>query len=113
MQAREVLLVLNVKMPPKKKAKLGEETQGSDNLTWSDEEIEMLLGVVLAYASQMDFNGIEWESVKNKYEDIRQQYIAVYQQSDRQHDVSLFTRAKIASKIKDLRKKYKKSCRHG
>jgi hypothetical protein len=95
-------------MPPKKKSKLGEESKGSENLTWSDEEVELLLRVVRAYASQKDFDGIEWESVKNKYEDIRQQFIAIYQKSDGKHDVTLFTREKIASKIKDLRKKYKK-----
>jgi hypothetical protein len=96
-------------MPPKKKSKLGEESQGSENLTWTDEEVELLLGVVRSYASQKDFDGIEWESVKNKYEDIRQQFIDVYKQSDGKHDATLFTREKIASKIKDLRKKYKKA----
>ena len=58
---------------------------------------------------QKDFDGIEWESVKNKYEDIRQQFIDVYKQSDGKHDATLFTREKIASKIKDLHKKYKKA----
>ena len=96
-------------MPPKKKSKLGEESQRSENLTWTDEEGELLLGVVRSYASQKDFDGIEWESVKNKYEDIRQQFIDVYKQSDGKHDATLFTREKIASKIKDFRKKYKKA----
>jgi hypothetical protein len=41
-------------MPPKKKSKLGEESKGSENLTWSDEEVELLLRVVRAYASQKD-----------------------------------------------------------
>ena len=98
-------------MPPKKKAKLGESEESlslGENLTWSDQEVELLLGVVRSYASQKDFDGIEWESVKNKYEDIRQQFTAVYRQSDHHHDVMLFTRGKIASKVKDLRKKYKK-----
>jgi hypothetical protein len=97
-------------MQPKKKSKLGEEeSQGSENLTWTDEEVELLLGDVRTYASQKDFDGIEWESVKNKYEDIRQQFIDVYKQSDCKHDATLFTREKIAIKIKDLRKKYKKA----
>ena len=39
-------------MPPKKKSKLGEEIQGRENLTWTDEEVELLLGVVRSYASQ-------------------------------------------------------------
>ena len=78
-------------------------------MTWSDEEVELLLGVVQADASQKDFDGIEWESVKNKYEDIRQQFITACQKSKLERDVDLFTREKIGSKIKDLRKKYKKA----
>ena len=56
------------------------------------------------------------ESVKSKYEDIRKEFVSLYGQKHGEkslpHDVSLFTRVRIASKIKDLRKKYK-SCLFG
>ena len=45
-------------MPPKKKARVdpdGTET----NLSWTDDEVELLLGVVRAYSSQKDYEGLE------------------------------------------------------
>ena len=57
---------------------------------------------------------MEWESVKSKYEDIRQDFVTLYQQQDGlPHDLTLFTRERIASKIKDIRKKYKKAVDSG
>ena len=47
-------------MPPKKKA-----------ITKIYNEVELLLVVVRAYSSQKDSDGLEWENVKSKYEDIR------------------------------------------
>lgn len=65
-------------MPPKKKAKVSVQGQGSENLSWSDIEVELLLGVVRLYSSQKDYDGIEWESVKSKYEDIRKEFVTIY-----------------------------------
>ena len=59
-----------VKMPPKKKARVDPDATEA-NLSWTDDEVELLLGVVRAYSSQKDYEGLEWESVKSKYEDIR------------------------------------------
>ena len=77
-------------------------------MSWTDDEVGLLLGVVLSYNSQKDYEGLERESVKNKYEDIRKDFAELYQQGNKDmekkslpHDVALFTRERIASKIKD------------
>ena len=70
-----------VKMAPKAKARVDpDSTEG--NLSWTDDEVELLLGVVRAYSSQKDYEGLEWESVKSKYEDIRKDFVTLYQQQD-------------------------------
>ena len=52
-----------VKMAPKKKARVDPDSTEA-NLNWTDDEVELLLGVVRAYSSQKDYEGLEWESVK-------------------------------------------------
>ena len=99
-------------MPPKKKAKTEptQEKEHLSNLVWSDDEIELLLGVVQAFASEKEFEGAELESVKSKHEDIRKEFVTLYDQKGlKEHATAIFTRERIASKIKDLRKKYKKA----
>ena len=103
-------------MPPKKKAKINpaEEKEHSNNLVWSDDEIELLLGVVQVFASEKAFHGVEWESVKSKYEDIRKEFVSLYDQKGlKEHETTICTRERIASKIKDVRKKYKKAVDSG
>ena len=103
-------------MPPKKEAK-PEPTQEKEHLSSlvrSDDEIELLLGVVQAFASEKEYEGVEWESVKSKYEDIRKQFVTLYDQKGlKEHATAIFTQERIASKIKDLRKKYKKAVDSG
>ena len=79
-------------MAPKKKARVDPDSTEA-NLSWTDDEVELLLGVVRAYSSQKDYEGLEWVSVKSKYEDIRKDFVTLYQQQDElPHDISLFTR---------------------
>ena len=102
-------------MPAPKPKKARRESENSEVLNWTDNEVELLLGVVRSYSSLKDFDGLEWESVKSKYEDIRSEFLfgcmtkGMTMQEDFPHSTSLFSRERIASKIKDLRKKYKKA----
>ena len=84
------------------------------NLSWTDDKVELLQVVVRVYSSQKDYKGLEWESVKSKYEDIRKDFVTLYDQQDGlPHNLSLFIREGIANKIKDIRKKYKKAVNSG
>ena len=66
-------------MPLKKKARVNPDA-AEENLSWTDDEIELLLVVVCAYSSQKDYKGLEWECVKSKYEVIRKDFVTLYEQ---------------------------------
>ena len=60
-------------MPSKRNSKIGpnQEKEQLSNLVWSDNKIELLLRVVQPFATDKEFKGVKWESVKSKYDDIR------------------------------------------
>ena len=99
-------------MAPKPK-KARRESENSKVLNWTDNEVELLFSVVLSYSSQKDFDGLEWKHVRSKHEDIRGEFVRLYDERNHQERLpthtSLFSREGLASKIKDLRKKYKKA----
>ena len=78
-----------------KPKKAHRESENSEVLNWTDNEVELLLGVVRSYSSQKDFDGLEWESVKSKYEDIRSVFAWLYDerndQEDFPHSITLFS----------------------
>ena len=38
-----------------------------ETFVWSDDEVDLLLRVTLEYKAKMVTEGIDWESVQNKY----------------------------------------------
>jgi len=40
------------------------------NFTWSDEEINLLLHVVIDYTVGKAGEGVDWETIRSKYEDV-------------------------------------------
>ena len=58
-------------MPPQKK-----EKKTGNEFVWSDDEAELLLNVANEYKVSKAAEGIDWESVKTKYSDIFDRFIA-------------------------------------
>ena len=58
-------------VPPPKKAK--KDSDAAEIVSWTDDEVELLL--VRSYSSQKDYEELEWEIVKSKYEDISRKSI--------------------------------------
>ena len=56
-------------MPPKKKEKKKE-------FIWSDDEVELLLNIANDYKASKAAESVNWESVKSKYGDICDLFIA-------------------------------------
>ena len=54
-------------MPPKKKVCV----EDSKNMVWTDDEVQLLLETVILFKSKKSYEGIDWESVKEKYELIK------------------------------------------
>ena len=42
---------------------------------WEDDEVELLLSSIIQYKSQRTMAGIEWESVRSKYQGILRIYL--------------------------------------
>ena len=100
------------KMPPKKKTKTGDSQEKSASFTWSDEELELLLNVILHYKADKEGRGFDWQSVKTKYDDLRNLFLERYPRegasTDFPHDAERdFTKERMNLKIKVLRQKYR------
>ena len=99
-------------MPPTRKTTGGEET-----FIWTDDEVELLLNIAIDYKAQKLVQGVSWESVQSKYNDIAErlaQHLSSYQQSnpdaidkDYPHDSIEITREKVSTKLKAIRSKYR------
>lgn len=57
-------------MPPKKKPKNQDKTAKKQDFVWTDDEFELLLSITLQFKVQKSSEGIDWKSVKIKYDDI-------------------------------------------
>ena len=97
-------------MAPKKSTKI--------NFQWSDDEIELLLAVVNEYKTSKEANGLDWESIKTKYDDITTLFLSRYpknQDADDQREFKHknlsqeFSKERMVAKIKALRLKYRKA----
>ena len=94
------------------------EKEGSCNFTWTDDEVELLLSVINHFKSEKEAEGYDWESVKTKYESIREQFLQSYpkESNDKFPKKDLeneFTKARIISKIKGIRVKYRRAVDSG
>ena len=102
-------------MPPKKKTKTtsNEEEDKAVTFTWSDDELQLLLEVILHFKSDKAGQGYDWESVKTKYCDIRDIFIERYpkdgnnEQFSHKDPIKSFTKERLIAKVKALRTKFK------
>ena len=57
---------------------MGKEKTTEDIFAWTDHEIELLLETVKAYSWQCSYEGKNWESIKSKYDKIKELFIERY-----------------------------------
>ena len=62
-------------MATKKNSKKTNKTQKSNekakkDFQWTDDEAELLLSITYNYKTAKAVDGVDWESIKSKYEDI-------------------------------------------
>ena len=93
-------------MPPKKKVCVDD----SKNMVWTDDEVQLLFETVILFKSKKSYEGIDWESVKEKYELIKNDFLEAFPPEYKPgfHGKSLFRREEIAAKIKQMRVSYRK-----
>ena len=83
--------------------------------SWTGREIELLLESIKSFKADTENEGIDWESVKTKYEKITVIFHENYPTNDdienfpRAKEIDTLNKARITSKIKNIRSSYKKA----
>jgi hypothetical protein len=94
-----------------------------ENFSWTDDEAELLLNIALEYKTEKMSESLDWESIRNKYGDIRDR-IAEYLTriadgeitgygKDFPHRPEEITKAIVTSKLKGIKAKYRQAVDSG
>jgi hypothetical protein len=75
-------------------------SSNNNSFNWSDADVEVLLSAASEFKTDKEFVGIDWESVRNKYEEIGKRMAQVG---------VVITKERIAAKIKKIRIKYREA----
>ena len=114
-------------MPPKKtpakKTLPKKKTDGNKEFAWSDYEAELLLNVTNEYKVAKAAESVDWESVKSKYKDIFDHFVAALPEQNidicrnfphKKEEIKL---QNVTSKLKAIRLKFRQAvdsgCRSG
>ena len=101
-------------------AKKGRSTeQHTSNFTWTDDELSLLLHVIMDYKTEKSSLGVDWDTVKAKYDNILDKFIEnypkvkneAYPNSDTL--TSVFTKERIIAKIKRIKLCFRKAIDSG
>ena len=95
----------------------------ASNFTWKNGEVELLLEAVKGFASECHYKGIDWESVKVKYDKITNIFIKRYpkvkddeppnDEYPNSKSLTKITKRRVSAKLKAIRQKYKKAVELG
>ena len=97
--------------------------EGERNFIWTDDETSLLLQVVMDFKAQKSSQGLDWEAVKSRYEDITERFIANYPKNEdsglpceafpNKNNTGVFTKERILRKIKRIKNSYRKAVDNG
>ena len=89
------------------------------NFTWTDEEINLLLHVVLAYKVGKAGEGVDWDTVKSKYEDLTKNFLEKYPENEKEKfprgsdAARSFNKERIQNKLKRIKLNFRKAVDKG
>lgn len=111
------------------KTKKGKEKKKSNEFQWTDDEAELLLNVSYEYKTVKAADNLDWESIKNKYEDILERFkerlpkeplteaekerIACGLSKNYPHTKDEVTKQVLTTKLKAIRQKYRQAVDSG
>ena len=101
--------------------RLKKKTNGNKEFVWSDDESELLLNVANGYKVAKAAESVDWESVKSKYKDIFDHFVAALpEQNIDIHVYRNFPHKKeeiklqnVTSKLKAIRLKFRQAVDSG
>jgi len=94
-------------------------TAADKNFTWTDEEINLLLHVVIAYKTGKAGEGVDWETVRSNYEDLTKIFLEKYRENDgkkfprRTEATVRFSKDRIQNKLKRIKLNFRKALDKG
>ena len=65
-----------------KKGQSKDNKKTEKHFVWTDEETALLMQVIIDYKAYKTADGLDWESVKKKYEEITERFQARYPKID-------------------------------
>ena len=80
-----------------------------------NDEIQFLLEVCTEYKAEREYCGVDWESVRNKYEQIQEKLIQQYPKNstdgfpNSENSEQIFTVKRIGGKLKTIRTNFKEA----
>lgn len=96
-------------MAEKFKFNLDEGKIEKDFIKWEDRDIELLLECTKKYKTEKEYDSVNWESVKSKYEDIR----VIFVRNRGEGCTTTFTKDRVTTKLKSIRTNYRKAVDSG
>ena len=100
----------------KRKREASEENPKKTNteFLWTDDEIQLLLQTSFNFKSKCEFEGLSWESVRSKYEQIFENMSKAYPEDPEKFpNNSTITKERITAKLNSIRTGFKKTADAG
>ena len=99
------------------------EIMAREYFTWTDDESELLLNLTLEYKTEKSLDSIDWESIRSKYNDIHERFVAHLQSiaegetpaldKEYPHRPEEISRGIVTSKLKGICGRYRKAVNTG
>ena len=70
--------------------------------SWSDDEIQLLLMSALDFKAQCEFEGVDWESKRSKYEQIFEIVTKEYPDGEHYQNKKSMTKDRVTAKLKSI-----------
>ena len=79
----------------------------ASDFNWTDDEIQLLLEVCFDFKAESDYEGVNWESKRMKYEQIKSKFCEQYPEVEdekfpRCKDLDSITKERVSAKLKSL-----------
>ena len=78
------------------------------DFNWTGDEIQLVLGVCFDFKAESDYEGVNWESKRTKYEQIKPRFCEQYHEVEdekfpRSNDLDAITKERVSAKLKSIR----------
>ena len=85
----------------------------ASDFNWTDNKIQILLEVCFDFKAESDYEGVNWESKRTKYEQIKSKFCEQYPAAEdekfsRSNDLESITKERVSAKLSHLEQIFKK-----